>query len=415
MTQWADGEIKQVQGSGKKPYELKFVGGVYSCSCPAWRNQSVAIDKRTCKHLKQIRGPAVEDARVNGTSAPSPVPATPTVTVSGLKFFGCACERNSTCDVAHDPQECACAMCSGNGVTKEERIALMEKAVGRKLRPDEKTKLNGPPVLLAHMFEDSDVDPTGWWMSEKLDGVRAWWDGKNFISRQGNIFHAPDWFKKDLPDHLLDGELWMGRKKFQETISVVKSVDAGERWRQVQYVIFDAPHLNLPFEERMAFLNKTFGCRSKNSCAVRPQISSGNSVRPFRFQVHTQWPVRSREHLLQELNDLVADGAEGVMVRKPGSMYEAGRSHTLLKVKPWRDAEAEVIGHEPGKGRHKGRLGALVVRTPEGIEFNIGTGLSDADRQNPPKLGKKITYRFMEKTDAGVPKGASFVCVRDYE
>jgi DNA ligase-1 len=252
--------------------------------------------------------------------------------------------------------------------------------------------------LLAHSFEDVDVDPTGWWLSEKLDGVRGYWDGKNFISRQGNVFHAPDWFKMRLPDHPLDGELWMGRKLFQKTISVVKRLDAGEQWKKIMYVVFDAPHLDKPFEERMQFLDD-YARREK----------------PPYMQVHSQWKVQSRKYLLDELKRFEAMGAEGLMIRKPGSLYEVGRSSTLLKVKPFKDAEAIVVGHEPGKGRHKGRLGALVVQMPNGKTFSVGTGLSDAERENPPKIGATITYRYADLTDDSLPKCGSFLAVRDYE
>lgn len=415
MAEWSDGETRHIQGSGKNPYKLMFKGGVYSCDCPAWRNAGGPIDKRTCKHLKKERGAALEESRVSGSSlalnvagvasgrssASSPNSSNPPRQEPGpgLQFFGCACERGSCCDVVHDPDACACAMCSGDGVTPTERTSLMEKAVGRKLRPDEKVKLNGPPVLLAHNFEDADVDPTGWWLSEKLDGVRAFWNGRNFISRQGNIFHAPDWFKAGLPDHPLDGELWMGRKKFQDTLSVVRSVDAGDRWRGVTFLVFDMPHLDLPFEDRVSRIEDWH-------FAASPPYAQPVKHSPVEGGVHG---------LKKDLEETVSLGGEGLMIRKPGSKYEVGRSHTLYKVKLWKEAEAVVVGHEPGKGRHKGRTGGLVVRTPEGIEFNIGTGLSDADRKSPPKVGSTVTYRHMEKTDAGVPKGASYVCTRDYE
>ena len=155
MPDLADGESVPMQGSGSKPYILKNVGGVYSCTCPAWRNQSTAIERRTCKHLRKLRGDAAEEARVG---QPAPAPA---------------------------------------------KAAAEDKA--------------GPPLLLAETW-DNVTDLTGWWMSEKLDGVRAYWDGAQFLSRQGNRYHAPDWFTAGLPDEPLDGELWLGRKKFQRTV-----------------------------------------------------------------------------------------------------------------------------------------------------------------------------------------------------
>lgn len=269
-------------------------------------------------------------------------------------------------------------------------------AQGRDLRQDEKAKLNGPPILLAHSFDDADVDPTGWWMSEKLDGVRAYWNGHDFVSRQGNVFIAPSWFKKGLPSHPLDGELWMGRQQFQSTVSAIRHQ---EMWHKLKYLVFDFPHETaVPFEFRMN--------------AMRCFIESTSSE---IVKLVEQTPCKGMAHLKRELAELVALGAEGLMIRKPGSLYEAKRSHTILKVKPWQDAEAAVIGHEPGKGRNKGRLGALVVRMPNGNTFNIGTGFSDAQREKPPHIGATVSYRFTELTRDGLPKCGSFIAVRDYE
>ena len=111
-----------------------------------------------------------------------------------------------------------------------------------------------PPLLLAHAW-DNERDLAGWWMSEKLDGVRAYWDGKGkFLSHQGNRFFAPDWFTKGLPRIPLDGELWMDRKRFQQTVSIVRRQDGGEQWRGVKYVVFDAPAPDESFESRYAII-----------------------------------------------------------------------------------------------------------------------------------------------------------------
>jgi DNA ligase-1 len=400
MPALVEGSPVYIKGSGAKPYELKNVGGVYSCTCPAWRNQGVPIDKRTCKHLKAHCGDASEAARVGGQSAQPALGTAPTAATV------CNTTKVPLMEVIAEVTDKAAAVQTVNGrvVTADASYAqtILDRAAkdGRKLRQDEKTKLHGPPVLLAHKFDDfEDLDPTGWLYSEKLDGVRAWWDGKNFISRQGNVFHAPDWFKAGLPDHLLDGELWIDRGKFQATIAVVKRLDGGDMWKSVKYVVFDAPHLtDKGFEDRLEALEAV--------C-----LASGNQFLKF----HPHHKVQSRKHLLDELKEVAALGGEGLMIRKPGALYEAGRSATILKVKPWDDAEAEVVGYEPGKGRHKGVVGGLIVRMPNGKEFNLGTGLTDAERRNPPKIGAKVTYRYTGMTDAGIPKCTGFICVRDYE
>lgn len=247
-------------------------------------------------------------------------------------------------------------------------------------------------LLLAEQWDER--DPAGWWLSEKLDGVRAYWDGRRFLSRRGNVFHVPDWFTADLPDTALDGELWMGRGSFQATLSIVRSNDAGKRWSGLCFVVFDAPTAPGPFEARMDFLREMFA----------------EDKRYARLLDHTV--CRGRGHMAAELARVEALGGEGLMLRKPGSAYEARRSETLLKVKTFHDAEASVIGHKPGKGKYSGRTGALLVRTADGRQFAVGSGLSDAQRLSPPPVGVVITYQYQELTDSGRPRFPSFLRVR---
>ena len=334
MPDLKDGETAEVQGSARTPYILKNVGGVYSCTCPAWRNQSVSIERRTCKHLRAYRGEQAEQDRL-GSLAPA-VPK----------------------------------------AAKEE---------------GEDT---APKLLLANSWEN-DVDLNGWWMSEKLDGVRAWWDGRQFLSRLGNVYDAPDWFVAGLPNVPLDGELWLARKAFQRTVSIVRRQDKSDHWQQIKYVLFDAPGVSGPFEERQKALSEIIQQQ-------HPQYAS----------VLQQARCTGVEALKSELARVEALGGEGLMLRQPGSAYEAGRSSTLLKVKTFHDAEGKVVEHLPGKGRHAGRLGAVVVELPDGQTFSVGTGFSDAQRGNPPAVGSTITYRYQEMTDRGVPRFPSFVRVR---
>lgn len=332
MPDIADGESVEMQGSGRLPYVLKNVGGVYSCSCPAWRNQSVGIERRTCKHLRKLRGEEAEQQRIG-----SALPAAPK-------------------DAGDDAGK-------------------------------------APPLLLAHTWEN-DIDLAGWWMSEKLDGVRAYWDGKQIYSRQGNLFHAPDWFIAGLPNVPLDGELWLARKSFQRTVSIVRRQDKSDHWKELSFLVFDAPAQNDPFERRLEFIQDTLA--GKKLSHVLP---------------HAHHQCRDLEHLRSELARVEGLGGEGLMLRQPGSKYEAGRSATLLKVKTFHDAEAAVLEHIPGAGRHKGRLGALLVQLPDGTKFSVGTGFSDSQRENPPPVGSTITFRYQELTDGGVPRFPSFVRV----
>ncbi|HLX61789.1 MAG TPA: DNA ligase, partial [Planctomycetota bacterium] len=253
---------------------------------------------------------------------------------------------------------------------------------------------DAPPLLLAHKWE-MDLDLTNWWMSEKLDGVRAYWDGKQFLSRQGNIYYAPDWFIEGLPAVPLDGELWIDRKKFQRTVSIVRRQDKSDLWKEVRFLIFDAPAANGGFEGRIAFL--------------KDALAKGAS----KFaQQHAHERCKNLDALRAELKRIEALGGEGLMLRQPGSKYVAGRSFTLLKVKTFHDAEAVVMGHQAGAGRHKGRMGALLVRLPNGTDFAIGTGFSDRERENPPAVGATVTFRYQELSDAGVPRFPSWVGVR---
>lgn len=331
MAELADGETYQAKGSSNRVYEIKNVGGVYSCSCPAWRNQGKPPHERSCKHIVALRGREAEAQRVQ---AEPPPPA-------------------------------------ASGAAKE-----------------------GPPVLLAHPWDQS-TDVTGWWISEKLDGVRAYWDGKQLLSRLGNPFVAPAWFIANLPPFPLDGELWGGRRLFQRTVSIVRRQDGSEQWRQIRYVLFDAPAQNGPFEERIAHLQDWFAKNPVEHC-----------------QVLEQRPCQGLDHLREELTRIESEGGEGLMVRRPGSHYEAGRSLTLLKVKSFKDDEATVVGHQPGEGRHAGRLGALLLQLANGVRFSVGSGFSDAEREDPPAIGSLVTFRYQELSDSGVPRFPTYVSTR---
>jgi DNA ligase-1 len=361
MANLSDGEIFEMKGSGKKPYVLRNIGGVYDCSCPAWRNQSHPIDVRTCKHLVKHLGIDSEVERVGYDAMPTAA-------------------KKKLSKKSGEP--------AGNS-TKRPKKEPAPKEV--------------PNVLLAHSW-DNEQDVTGWWISEKLDGVRAYWDGKKFLSRAGNVFHAPDYFTKGLPPYPLDGELWMGRKMFEKTSGIVRRKNGGDLWKKIKYRVFDVPEHGGVFEDRVD--------------------ATVESTRDAPYATHVgQGKCAGVDHLRNALERGDKAGCEGLMLREPGSLYETKRSTTLLKVKTFYDAEAVVIGYNKGKGRHKGRCGSLRVRAilcedesipapAVGTEFKAGTGLSDDQRKNPPEIGAVITYRFQELTKKGVPRFPSFVCVR---
>ena len=271
---------------------------------------------------------------------------------------------------------------------------LLAVAVLRALPADSVPEKSDPALLLANVWTPA-INPAGWWMSEKYDGLRGFWDGRKLWSRKGRAIAAPDYFLAELPkDVALDGELWMGRGKFEETISAVLSQTPDERWKRVRFMVFDAPQAKGTFEQRMEFLRAT--------------LSAGNQFAKPVIQTRCEGAAQ----LMAERDRVVSEGGEGLMLRKPESEYEAGRSPTLLKVKPLDDAEATVIAHLPGKGKNAGKLGALRVRTAEGREFSIGTGFTDAQREMPPPIGTLVTYRFRGQTAKGLPRFPSFLRVR---
>ncbi|KAK7114823.1 uncharacterized protein [Littorina saxatilis] len=251
-------------------------------------------------------------------------------------------------------------------------------------------------VLLAHKYDEKANDPVGWWISEKLDGVRAFWNGRCFYSRLGNAFYAPAWFTKDLPQNMtLDGELFGGRGLFQSTVSIVKTAEC-DNYKKIKYHVFDTPSLEAkPFEERIQAIKDYFE-EKKPKYAV--------------FVEHTK--CTSKKQLDDQLKYVLDRGGEGLMIRKPKSKYERTRSTTLLKIKKFYDAEAIVIGHEKGKGKNQFVCGALRCKMACGMEFSVGSGLTDKDRRNPPKKGSIITYKFQELSKSGKPRFPTYLGIR---
>ena len=255
-----------------------------------------------------------------------------------------------------------------------------------------------PRLLLAKDIS-RDVDVTRYLVSEKLDGVRAFWDGTTLRTRAGNVINAPAWFISRFPSVPLDGELWSGRGMFERLSGIVRKDDPVDaEWREVRYMLFELPEAPGTFRERV---------RELREIVARAAV-------PW-LQVVDQFEVGSRKELDQRLASVVRAGGEGLMLHRAEAPYSAGRSPDLLKMKPLHDAEATVIGHVPGKGKYRGMTGALRVRMENGIEFHLGSGLNDALRRNPPSIGTIITFRYRELTERGVPRFASYFRVRSLE
>ncbi|MDP3083090.1 MAG: DNA ligase [Rubrivivax sp.] len=252
------------------------------------------------------------------------------------------------------------------------------------------------PLMLARVAAP-DVDPEGYLVSEKLDGVRGIWDGHKLCFRSGASIAAPAWFLAQLPVTPLDGELWQGRGQFDAVSSTVRRAQPDDaRWRQLHYAVFDLPGSA-----------ETFAVRAERLHAL--VLAAPGS--PLFWVEQRSEP--SRAALRRRLAEVVQADGEGLMLHRADALYAAGRSDALLKLKPLEDDEAQVLAHLPGQGRHLGRLGALRVRDAAGREFQLGSGFSDAQREAPPPLGSWVTYTFLGRTRTGLPRFASFLRRRD--
>lgn len=253
------------------------------------------------------------------------------------------------------------------------------------------------PALLLARQAPAAMDPDGWLVSEKFDGVRAFWDGRQLRFRSGAPIAAPAWFTRRLPALPLDGELWLGRGRFQALSGLARSTTADTAaWQALRYMLFELPGGEGDFAARAARL------RELAHGVGWPQLIAVEQQR-----------LPSAQALQQRLAAIVAAGGEGLMLHRADSPYHTGRSPALLKLKPLQDAEAQVIGQVAGRGKHARRLGALRVRSESGIEFLLGTGFSDAEREAPPPLGSWVTFSYRGLTAGGVPRFASFLRVSE--
>lgn len=251
--------------------------------------------------------------------------------------------------------------------------------------------------LLAKVYRQQ-LDLSQWWVSEKLDGVRAIWDGQQLHFRSGRVIQVPQWFTRDFPQQPLDGELWMGRKTFEAVSAAVRRKQPDDQeWHTIQYRLFELPGAAGNFTQRLGQM----------------QTLTRQAGIPW-LQPVEQFQLDSEEALLTKLDQIVAAGGEGLMLHRADSRYHGGRSAALLKLKPWQDAEATVIQILPGKGKYAGMMGALLVEDTEGQRFRIGSGFSDQERLEPPTVGSRISYKHTGTTVNGLPRFASFLRPRPH-
>lgn len=253
-----------------------------------------------------------------------------------------------------------------------------------------------PPVMLAEVYQSNAIDVTQYWVSEKLDGVRARWDGRQLISRGGQVFAAPTWFIQGFPEQALDGELWIARQQFEQTLSVVRKAQPHEGWRQIKFMLFDLPEHGGPFEQRLA--------------ALKQLVTQANVP---HLRLIEQFLVADNVQLMQRLDKVTAAGGEGLMLHAKSALYHSGRSGNLLKLKKYQEGEATVIGYRPGKGKLTGMTGSLKVQTDDNKIFHIGSGLTNQERQNPPPLGSRINFKHQGFTRRGIPRFAVYLRMRD--
>lgn len=252
------------------------------------------------------------------------------------------------------------------------------------------------PVMLANSYRPG-IDLSAYWVSEKYDGLRAYWDGARLLTRGGEIIHAPAWFVAGWPAAPLDGELWAGRGRFAEAVSTARTQQPDDAaWRNMRFMVFDLPAHGGTFDQRLPALRRAVASIGKPWVSAVPQEK-----------------VKNETELRQRLHAVVQAGGEGLMLHRGASLYRAERNDDLLKLKPHDDAEAKVVAHLPGKGKHAGRMGALLVETPDGIRFRLGSGFTDAERETPPAIGSWVTYRYRGFNDSGIPRFATFLRIRE--
>jgi len=253
-----------------------------------------------------------------------------------------------------------------------------------------------PPRVMLPMVYRGGIDVSQYWISEKLDGVRGRWDGHHLWARSGAAIDPPAWFTAHWPAVPMDGEIWIARGRFDAMNTLVRTPGiGGEGWRQAHFMVFDLPGDPGPFEQRMLHM------RTLIPAAQVPWL-----------RVIPQFRLPDRRALDARLKAVVAAGGEGLVLQHRDAHYIVGRSPTLLKYKPYDDAEARVVAYSAGTGKYAGMLGALVVRRPDGQQFRIGSGFSDAQRAHPPPLGSQVTYRYNGLTAKGTPRFARFLHVR---
>ncbi|EAI2879999.1 DNA ligase [Campylobacter coli] len=262
-------------------------------------------------------------------------------------------------------------------------------------------------ILLLNKISEQEIQKknfNGYLMSEKLDGIRGIWEAGKFKTRQDNPIHIPSYFTYNFPSFKLDGELWIARAKFDEVSALIRSDNLGSSlWKSVTYNVFDVPNACEEF--------KLAPCTLSNRLKVLERYLQQNP-NPY-IKIIKQIPIKDQEHLKEFYKDIIFNKGEGVVIRKDLAPYEKGRSKNALKLKPYEDAECKVIAYTEDKGKFQGKIGALLCQMPNDRVIKIGSGLKDKDRENPPKTGSIVTYKFNGLTKNSLPRFPVFLHIRD--
>jgi DNA ligase-1 len=240
-----------------------------------------------------------------------------------------------------------------------------------------------PDLFLLKTYKDNQ-NVVGWAMSEKLDGIRGFWNGKQLISKTGKLIHTPNWFTKNYPPFAIDGELWTKRNDFANISSIVSSKNSNQRWKNITHQIFEVPNQSGGLFERLAIL-QTF-----------LDVNSNTPIKIIKQSI-----ITNKNQLPNFLDAVVKHKGEGVVVRNPDNVYQTGRLSSALKVKKYFDTECVVLKILPGKGKYKNIMGSLLCQTKNGKQLKIGTGFKNKDRANPPDVGSKITFKYYGFTKKG--------------
>lgn len=294
-------------------------------------------------------------------------------------------------------------------------------------------------TMLGQPYVDQRV--YGWYVSEKLDGVRALWlphtkdvpwcdeIATGLWSRDGKVYHAPDWWIDQLPNVPLDGELWTDRGSFQDIVSTVKKHEGTYGWKDVKFMAFD-----MPVKMEAGIINFRTKDVKIPELRLHPSISKPMIFRVANivlnrlehnrnFEVVKQTRLGHPDQLKDMLEEVVEKGGEGLMLRDPDSIWTQARVNTLLKVKPVKTMEVEVTGYYYGAGKYDGMMGALEVAIPHTNRLFKLSGFTDEERKVPSngmpfsrslyddcmfKVGDRIQISYRELTRDGIPKEARY-------